>query len=48
MQLGNDNTLCTIDDKGTVISHQRDFAHVHFLFFNFFDRPAAASLSNST
>ncbi len=38
VQLGNDHTLGTIDDKGTVLSHQWDFAHVDFLLFNVLDR----------
>ncbi|VGP76385.1 hypothetical protein SB00610_03712 [Klebsiella quasipneumoniae subsp. similipneumoniae] len=37
VQLRNDNTLGTVDDKGTVVGHERDFAHVDFLFFNVFD-----------
>ena len=36
VQLRNDNTLSTIDYKGTVVSHERNFAHVDFLFFNVF------------
>ena len=34
VQLGNDNTLSTVDNKGTVVRHERNFAHVDFLFFN--------------
>ena len=37
MQLGNDNTLSTVDNKGTVVGHERNFAHVDFLFFNVFN-----------
>jgi len=36
VQLGNDNTLSTVDNKGTVVCHERNFAHVDFLFFNVF------------
>ncbi len=36
MQLRNNNALGTIDNKGTVIGHERNFAHVHFLFFDVF------------
>ena len=38
MQLGHDHTLGTVDDERTGIGHQRHFAHIHFLLFNFFDR----------
>src|SRR5690606_1855958 len=38
VQLGNDNPLSTVDNKGTVLGHERHFAHVHFLFFNIFNR----------
>ncbi len=38
VQLGNDHALSTIDHKGTVIGHERNFTHVHFLFFNVFNR----------
>ena len=37
VQLRNDNTLGTVDNKGTVVGHERNFAHVDFLFFNVFD-----------
>lgn len=36
MQLRNDNALGTIDNKGTIVGHERNFAHVDFLFFNVF------------
>lgn len=36
MQLRNDNTLSTIDNKGTVVGHEWNFTHVHFLFFDVF------------
>ena len=37
VQLRNDNTLSTVDNKGTVVGHERNFAHVHFLFFDVFN-----------
>ncbi len=37
VQLRNDNTLSTVDNKGTVVGHERNFAHVDFLFFNVFN-----------
>ena len=36
MQLGNDNTLSTVDDESTVVCHEWNFTHVDFLFFNVF------------
>ena len=38
MQLGNDDTLGTVDDEGTVLGHQGDFPHVDFLLLDVFDR----------
>ena len=38
VQLGNDNTLGTVDNEGTVFRHQWDFAHVDFLLFDVLDR----------
>ena len=38
VQLGNDNTLGTVDNEGTVFSHQGDFTHVDFLLFDVLDR----------
>src|SRR5690606_2708350 len=38
VQLGNDHTLGTVDDEGTVLGHERNFAHVHFLLFDVLDR----------
>ena len=38
MELGNDNTLGTVDNEGTVLGHQGHFAHVDFLLFNILDR----------
>ncbi|CSB25963.1 Uncharacterised protein [Vibrio cholerae] len=37
VQLGYDNPLSTIDYEGTIFCHERNFAHVDFLFFNIFD-----------
>ena len=37
VQLGNDHALGAVDHKRTGMGHKRDFAHVHFLLFNFFD-----------
>ena len=36
MQLGYDNSLGTVDNESTVLGHERNFAHVDFLFFNVF------------
>ena len=36
VQLGNNYTLCTIDDKRATWCHQRNFAHIYFVFTNFF------------
>ena len=44
MQLGNNNTLGTINYKGTVFSHERNFAHVDFLFLDVLDRLVGAFL----
>src|SRR5690554_7983141 len=38
VELGNDNTLSTVDNEGTIFSHQGHFAHVDFLFFDVLDR----------
>ena len=38
VQLGNDYTLGTVDNEGTVLSHQGDFTHVDFLLFDVLDR----------
>src|SRR5690606_23691607 len=37
VQLGNDHPLGTVDDEGTVLGHERNFAHVHFLLFDVLD-----------
>src|SRR5471032_1833885 len=37
VQLGNDNTLSAVDHEGTGSRHERQFAHVDFLLFHFFD-----------
>ena len=36
VQLGNNYTLSTIDDKRATWRHQWDFAHIYFVFTNFF------------
>ena len=36
MQLGNDNTLSTVNNESTVVRHEWNFTHVDFLFFNVF------------
>ena len=36
MQLGNNHALSTIDNKRAAWRHQWDFAHIHFVFTNFF------------
>src|SRR5690554_2514870 len=38
VELGNDNTLGTVDNEGTILSHQGHFAHVDFLFLDVLDR----------
>lgn len=38
VQLGHDHTLGTVDDEGTVLGHERNLAHVHFLLFDVLDR----------
>ena len=38
MQLGDDYALGSVDDKRSVISHQRDFTKIDFLLANIFDR----------
>src|SRR5690606_35096293 len=35
VQLRNNDALGTVDDEGTVFGHERNFAHVHFLFLDF-------------
>src|SRR5690625_7710128 len=37
VQLRHNDTLVTVDDKGTAFSHQRPFAHVDLLFLDLFD-----------
>ena len=37
VQLGNDHTLSTVDDEGTVVGHQGNLPHVDFLLFNVLD-----------
>ena len=38
VQLGDDNTFGAIDDESPVLGHERDFAHVDFLFFDVLNR----------
>ncbi len=38
MELGNNNALGTVNNKGTVLGHQGHFAHVDFLLFDVLDR----------
>lgn len=38
VQLGDDDTLSTVDDEGTVLGHQGDFPHVDFLLLDVLDR----------
>ena len=37
MQLRHDDALGAVDDKRACAGHERNFAHVHFLLFNFFN-----------
>src|SRR3546814_816164 len=37
VQLGDNNALGTVDDKGTVLGHQGDFPHVDFLLLDVLD-----------
>jgi len=37
VQLGNDDALGTVDDKGTVVGHQRHFTEIDLLFANVLD-----------
>jgi len=37
VQLRNDHTFRAVDDERTGRRHERDFAHVHFLFLHFLD-----------
>ncbi len=34
MKLRNDDTFGSVNNKGTVVGHQRDFAKEDFFFFN--------------
>ena len=34
-QLGDNHALRTVNDERTAVSHQREVAHVHFVFFDF-------------
>src|SRR5690606_28082638 len=45
VKLRYDDTLGAIDDKRTVLRHERNFAHVHFLFLNLANgRPASFTI----
>src|SRR5690606_2637174 len=45
VKLRYDDTLGAIDDKRTVLHHERNFAHVHFLFLNLANgRPASFTI----
>ena len=44
VQLGDDNTLRAIDNKGAVIGHQRQFAHIDFLLLDILDGLVGAFL----
>ena len=37
VKLRNDNALSTVDNEGPVVGHERNLAHVHFLFFDVFN-----------
>ena len=37
VQLGDDDAFSTVDDKGTIFGHQRDFSEEDFLFLNVAD-----------
>ncbi len=37
MKLRHDDALSTVNNKGTVIGHERNFAHVNFLLFDVFN-----------
>jgi len=38
MQLGDDDPLCSVDDEGTVVGHQRDLAQIDLLLLDVLDR----------
>src|SRR6516165_227152 len=44
MHLGNDDPLSAVDDKGAVIGHERDVAHVDILLLDVLDRLGAGFL----
>ena len=48
VQLTHDDALSPVDDKGTGIRHERDFAHVDFLFFHFLDVAGIAIQNHQT
>src|SRR5690606_111326 len=37
VQLGNDYPFGSVNDESAIFSHERHFAHVHFLFFDVFN-----------
>ncbi len=37
VQLGNDHPFGAVDDEGAVVGHQRQLAHVHFVFLDILD-----------
>ena len=44
VHLRDDHTLGAVDDKGTLLGHQRDVAEIAFLLFHFLDRARARVL----
>src|SRR5680860_1156157 len=38
VELGNNNTLGTVNNESTILGHQGHFAHVDFLFLDILDR----------
>ena len=38
VQLRDDDAFGAVYHKGSILRHERDFAHVHFLLFDVFDR----------
>ena len=46
MHLRNDDTLGTVDDKGTFVRHQRNIAHINVLFLDVVDRTGTGGLVN--
>ena len=46
VHLRNDDTLGTVDDKGTFVRHQRNIAHINVLFLDVVDRTGTGGLVN--